>query len=226
MDNSPDDGEGGSGELLPNKGQEEVDEKTKAGFQRVIATKDRSIKELGKELADAKAKVDAAEKAERERQLAEMSEAEKWKTIAQENAAKAAQSELKAFVTRELTVRKLITHAIAEIVIEAPWSVPAVKKHLSGQPTWEETVEAVKLYLPAYLDSLVVPTGNNGQEPPTPPTEEVLPPMDTERNTPGGSPSRVKRVWTAAEVSALSEDDYMKHQAEITQAIAEGRFVR
>ncbi len=210
-------------------GEEEagLEPKTKAGFQRLIAKKDRQIQELSQQLDEQIKRLAKLERAERERKLAEMSEAEKWKTIAQEKAAQAAKAELRAFASNEIAKRGLAKHPIAEIVLESPWAIPAVKKHLSEEPTWEETIEVVKRFLPPYLETLVEPESEEAKgessSPPAPSETSEAVAMETERTSPVATK---KRVWTRAELRELAKDPakYMKYQKEITQAFAEGRI--
>ena len=204
--------------------EKEVDEKTKKGFQRLVSSKDKEIDSLSKQLEDANKKAAQFEKDEREKKLSELSETDKWKTLAEENAAKAAKAELSVFVSQQLSEKNLTKNPIAEILLESPWSVPAIKKHLSPEPTWEETIEMVRTYLPAYLDTLVVPletvSENEKETTETSQEEETEPSMETERNAPIVTK---KRIWTRKEIKELSSEAYLKYQQEITQALAEGR---
>jgi hypothetical protein len=206
--------------------EESVDEKTKKGFQRLVARKDDELKTLSEQLVEANKKAAQFEKEQRDKKLSELSETDKWKALAEENAAKAAKAEISVFVNQQLSERNLMKNPIAEILLETPWSVPAIRKHLSPEPTWEETIEAVRTFLPSYLDTLVVPleTVSVSEKETIEPSqeEEAEPSMGTERNAPVVTK---KRIWTRKEISELSRNPevYLKYQREITQALAEGR---
>ena len=207
--------------------EEEIDEKTKKGFQRLVARKDKENQTLSEQVMEANKKLAQFEKEQREKKLSELSETDKWKALAEENAAKAAKAELSVFVNQQLSEKNLLKNPIAEILLDSPWSVPAVKKHLSPEPTWEETIEMVKTYLPAYLDTLVVPleTVSESETEETEPSEEenAEPSMGTERNAPVVTK---KRIWTRAQIAELAKNPelYQKYQSDITQALAEGRI--
>ena len=222
------DGQDGSEGLSPNEGgEDELDEKTKVGFQRLVARKDEELRKLQGQVEKTNQELAKREKLERDAKLNEMSEAEKWKTLARENAEKAAKAELKAFVTAELTKRNLSGHVIAEIALDSPWSIPAVKRNLASEPTWDDTVEAVKAHLPSYLDSLVV-SGVKEPETQVASTSELkpdeIPEMESERSAPAKTK---KRIWTRSEIRELGKDSvqYQKYQDEISLALSEGRVI-
>lgn len=214
---------------LSTKEDNEVDEKTKQGFQRLIAKKDQDLSKAQLAIEEANQKLAAFEAAEKERKLSEMTEAERLKTERDEYATKFAKAELKSFVVAEMTKRNLMNFPLAEEIIETPWMLRAVRSHLSVQPDWEETIEAVKQYLPAYLDTLVVPEEKvtpskeeNSSEPSdTPPT-----PMPSERGEPAVTPGN-KRNWTKAEIASIQKDPvkWMKYRGDITLAYTEGRVI-
>ena len=213
---------------LSTEGEGELDEKTKVGFQQLVAKKDQKIQESQRQLDEANRKLSAFEAAKREKELADMSEAERLKTELDEERQKRVRLELNSFVTAELTKRNLMSNPLAGDIIESPWMLRAVKSHLSGQPTWDETIEAVKEFLPAYLDTLVVPVGN------ATPNGELLPadgeptpdPMPSERGEPTTTPGN-KRIWTQREIAEVQKDSqkWLKYRADITLAYTEGRVI-
>lgn len=222
--------ENDSGDKGPSiEGEGELDIKTKTGFQQLVAKKDNAIKESERQLAEANQKLQAFEAAKHEEELAKMTEAEKLKAERDDYATKFAKSELKSFVTTELTKRNLMSNLLAEDIIESPWMLRAVKSHLSAQPTWEDTIEAVKEFLPAYLDTLIVPAGKeetpNGE--PLPNADDGDPtPMPTERGEAPITPGN-KRVWTKQEIAEVQKDTakWLKYRADITLAYTENRVI-
>lgn len=119
---------------------------------------------------------------------------------------------------------------LAEVIIESPWALPVVKSQLSDNPSWDETIDAVKAYLPSYLDTLIVPEGNkstpNGEQPSD--DDGKLPPqVPTERGEPSNIQLDDKRVWTKQEIALLQKDTakWMKYREAITKAYTEGRVV-
>lgn len=124
-------------------------DKKKAGDENFQAAIQRA-REAEK---DALARARKAEKEVRERKLSKLSETDKWKAIAEENAERAGKAELKVIVDRELT-RAGLKGKIADLIREAPWAIPQVAQALGDKPTWEDTINAISKHLPAYLESL------------------------------------------------------------------------
>lgn len=215
--------------LSPNNEGEVVDEKTKQGFQRLIAKKDQEISSASARLAAAEKERDALRKAEQDRKLSELSEVERLRAEKDEYATKFAKSELKLFVTAELEKRGLMKNPLAEDIIESPWLLKAVRSHLPDQPDWDQTIAAVKEYLPTYLDTLVVP---DNAVPTTPvpsdatPSDTTPPTVPTGRTTPPATPTS-KRIWTKTEIDKVRSDtdQWLKYRGEITEAYNEGRVV-
>lgn len=203
---------------------EELDEKTKKGFQKLIAKRDQELKEAREVAEQARVRAEALEKEKKQRELEELDETERLKVERDEALAKAAQYELKTFVTAELTSRDLMKLPLAEDIIESPWLVKAVKSHLPINATWEQTIDAVHAYLPPYLDTLVVPVESAASNPPALPQEEDTPSGETERNAPSAVTS--KRVWKTSEIAKLSNDEYSKLKPSIDAAYLAGRVVQ
>lgn len=222
-DNSAEDGNQDS-EGLSTKETEGLSEKEKKGFQRLVAQKDQKLKELQDQLKDYNKKLGEIQQQERQKKLSEMDEVTKWKTLAEENAEKAAKMQLKSFVSTHLAKKNLADNPIADLILETPWAIPTVKRRLSSQPTWDETIEAVESELPAYLESLAKPdTTKEMTEAET--QEEELEGMEPERS----ATKSQKRVWTRSQVkeyleSAKDRQDFAKRQATIQQALTENRI--
>jgi cell division septum initiation protein DivIVA len=229
--NPEEDGNQDSEGLSTKKSEKEaLDPKEKAGFQRLVAKKDEEIKSYRERLDDMSEKLSRLQQAEREKRLEGLTEAERWKAEAQDNARRAAEAELRSLVTAQASIKGVMNHPVVQILLETPWAIPAVKKRLTADSTWEETIELVKTHLPSYLDSLVEPETETPQTKKIenlPPREEEVPEgMETERS---GSARTEKRTWTRAEVKKYLEDaendpvKFQKRNEEITRAINEGR---
>jgi len=219
---------GGSDKGLSTEIEGQLDEKTKAGFQRLIAKKDAKISELNGLLTTANERLSAYERAENDRKFAEMSETEKLQTQLEEERTKRVRLELNSFVKTELTNRNLMNNPLAEDIIETPWLLKAVRSNLSTNPTWDETIEAVKTYLPGYLDTLVVPAGDVTPIITPPPADNPdNPPMPPERDNPTLTPNSPTKIWTKAEIDRIksNNEEWMKHRDEITLAYNEGRVI-
>lgn len=219
-DNSAEDGNQDS-EGLSTKETEGLSEKEKKGFQRLVAQKDQKLQELQDQLKDYNSKLSEFQQRERQKKLSEMDEVTKWKTLAEENAEKAAKMELKSFVSTEIAKKKLADNPIADLILETPWAVPTIKRRLPSQPTWDETIQAVKTELPAYLESLAKPDTTKDM------TEAEEEPEGMEPERSASDPQ--KRVWTRSQVkeyleSAENRKDFAKRQSVIQQALTENRI--
>ena len=204
----------------------ELDEKTKQGFQRLVAKKDSELLAERKQREEAQRKLEAFEKEKKERELADLSEVERLRVERDEALSKMAQTELKSFVTAELTNRNLMSNPLAQDIIEAPWLLRVVRSQLPSGATWEQTIDTVHAFLPSYLDTLVVPAKEVVPETTPPADETPSVPMDTERNAPAPIVNS-KRIWTRKEVAMITSDPekYQKFKPELDKALAEGRIV-
>lgn len=203
-------------------------EKEKKGFQRLIAKKDEKLQDLESRLSEYNSKLSEYERKQREKKLSEMDEVERWKTVAQENAEKAAKMELKSFVSTQLAKANLADHPVSEIIAETPWAIPTVKRRLPSNPTWDETIDAVKSQLPSYLESLGTPDNKATKTEAN--TESEPEGMETER-TQTQTPSTSKsKVWTRAEVGEYlksaenNPEEYRKRHAVIQKALEDNRI--
>jgi len=211
--------------------KEELTPKEKAGFQRLVAKKDMEIKTYQERLDELSEKLSRLQQLEREKKLEGLTEAEKWKIEAQENARRAAEAELRSLIIAQASTKGLMTHPVVQILLETPWAIPAVKKRLTADSTWDETIELVKTHLPSYLDSLVEPEKEISQPEasnPPPQKEEMPEGMETERS---GSAKTEKRTWTREEIKKYLEEaendpvKFSKRSEEVTRAFNEGRVL-
>lgn len=217
--------------------EEELDFKTKAGFQTALQKSREAEKASSKELRE---KVKEATKLRQQlkaKDLKDLSAADRLEKEASELAEENARLKLQNFVAKEVQKRELdLNDPLVEIVMDTPWSIPPVRRILGDSPTWEEVIESVEDKLPSYLDSLVARRKEMGKVQETTPSTEpaseedettpVVPPSttptSTERTVPAANP---KRVWTRTEILALSDENYLKHSKEIKQALADGRII-
>jgi len=207
--------------LSAKEDQEGVSPKEKKGFQRLVAKKDREILKLQERVGAFNTKLSDFEQKDRQRKLGEMDELTKWKTLANENAEKAAKAGLKNFVSTELAKRGLLNHPVADLIMDTPWAVPAIKSKLSTEPTWDETIQAVESNLGPYLESLEQPKTKKVKTD----AETDLEGMEEDKST----SKPIKRIWTRAEVkdyleSSDGREDFRKRQLKINKALTEGRI--
>ena len=207
--------------------EEELDLKTKAGFQKALQEAREEKKKFLEDQAKKIKEIAELRKLVKESEMADMDESEKLTLQLNEKIAENAKLQLKVFVNEEIAKRKLDRNdPLLEIVVNTPWAIPEIQRMLGDSPTWEDIVREVEEKLPSYLDALVSKRGEQTETTPTEPaeeeTEEAIPPsVDRERP----AVTSPKRTWTRAEIAALSLPDYQKHKAEISKALAEGRVV-
>lgn len=174
-------------------------------WQHALQKKQELIQAKEKELEEIRALLKEKEAAEKQKRLAEMSEAERYREVAEEEARRRGELELK-FVVAEALVGKKLPSAIEELIRETPWAIPAVKRELGEDFTWDEAVEAVREHLPAYIESLVVSDSN-------PTLEEQPRKVDSERSI-GDAGFTTGHIYTQAEVAEISKDpkEWEKHR--------------
>lgn len=223
--------QGSEGLSTDSEKAEGLTPKEKKGFQRLVAKKDDQIQDLESKLDKYNRQLAEYREKERNKKLENMSEAEKWKTKAKEYAQEAAQTRLNSLVTREAAKRDISDHPVVDILLETPWAFPAVRKRLTEDSNWDETIELVQTHLPSYLDTLVEPENTTPQAEVETPEQGSQPEpsaegMETERS----GPAEVnKRSWTGEEIKSYLEDaqddpeEYKKRQIEVTKAANEGR---
>lgn len=219
---------GGADPMQPNLStEEELDPKTKEGFQRLVAKREQEAKAERERAAQVEAELEQLRRERKQQKLQELDETERLKVERDELAAENAKLRMSNYATRELQKRGIKpTDPIYDIVIDSPWSIPFIRRSLGDSPTWAEVVRVVEDKLPAYLDTLVSHRGETIEDDPssTPPSN---PPASSERKSdperPANSPQ--KRVWSRREIAKMDDATYLKHQKEIKLAQSEGRIV-
>jgi len=229
---SGDENQNPSAGLEPENSEEaELSPKSREGFQRLLAERDKKAKAEAEARLKAESEAGELRKKLKDRELADLSEVDRATKQAQEAIEENARLKLQIFVREEVAKRELdVNNPLVEILLDTPWVAPDIKRILGDSPTWEEVISVVKEKLPAYLDSLVArlktevstPTiseelPDNGEE------EEVLPPpTSTERTI---STPTTKRYWTRSEIASMDDAEYLKHAKDIRKALAEGRIL-
>lgn len=163
-----------------------------------------------------RAKLREIEAKEKQSKMADMSETERYKTLAQEESQKRGKLELRVTV-QEAIAGKSLPKGVQDILVRSPWAIPAVQDELGDEFTWDEAIASVKRHLPDYVNSLVV-------KPETTPLEEAEPSsrrIDSERSVDAGVVR--KHIYTRAEVAALSKDptEWAKHEAAVLKQMSE-----
>lgn len=159
--------------------------------------------------AEARKKVKEYENREKERKLEGMSEAEKYKALAEEEAQKRTKLELQIFVNQTIAGRD-VPAPIVELLTETPWVIPPVYKELGDEFAWDDAIDAVKRYLPDYIDSLLV----KGEVAPS--EKEPIKRVDSERSYDVSAVS-MGHVYTREEIARISADpkEWEKHREKI-----------
>jgi hypothetical protein len=204
----------------------ELDPKTKEGFQRLVAQRELAAKAEKERAEKAEAELAEYRKAQKAQKLQELDESERLKIERDEALAENAKLRISNFASRELNKRKIDpTDPIYDIVVEAPWALPVIKRSLGDSPSWAEVIQVIEDKLPAYLDTLASRQGETINDAPNPvaPSEPPANPSGADPERPSNPPS--KRVWSRKEIGKMSDADYLKHQVEIKKAQAEGRIV-
>lgn len=218
--------------------EEELDFKTKAGFQKALQKSKEAEKAQDKELRAKNKEAIRLRQQLKDKELKDLSAAERLEKEAADLAEENARLKLQNFVAKEVQKRELdLNDPLVEIVMDTPWTIPPVRRILGDSPTWEEVITSVEDKLPSYLDSLVARRKEMGKVQETEPSEEPASeedeetasatpssdtPTSTERTVPVANP---KRVWTRTEILALSDENYIKRAPEIKQALADGRII-
>lgn len=213
-------------EGLSPKVEEELDEKTKQGFQRLVAKKDKELEDLRKLSEENAQKLAELERVRKEKELSELSENDRLRVERDEALSKMAQTELKSFITTSLTERNLMGNPLAQDIIKRPWLLEAIASQLPAGATWEQTIDTVKEFLPAFLDTLVPAKEVVPETTPSAEEEAPVTPMSPERNAPS-EVTNPKRVWTRKEIAEITSDPdrWIKMKPVIDKALVEGRVV-
>jgi hypothetical protein len=210
---------------------DELNEKSKAGFQKALQEAREKEKRLAKEVSQMRSKL-------KEKELAELGETERLEKEAQQLAEENARLKLQQFISKEVQARDLdVNDPLVEILMDTPWQIPPVRRVLGDSPTWDEVIEAVENKLPSYLDDLVARRNGTGnasasdansepdeseEEQEDDESSEV--PTSTERTVVQNSAEN-KRTWTRSEIAALSDEDYVKNLPSIRKAQRENRIL-
>lgn len=176
--------------------------------------KSREREKLAQERADA-AERELKEKRdlEKQRELANLSEAERLKAELAESEEKRVRLELRGFIREQIAGRD-IPNAVIELITETPWAIPAVKRELGAEFTWDEVADSVKRHFPSYIESLVV----KSEQPSGEPNRRV----DTERGVPETQPVSSDHIYSREEVSRIASDpkEWEKHKDAIDRQMA------
>ena len=183
-------------------------------FQHALQLSREREKALKTELNDYRSKLDKAAAEEKSRKLAEMSETERYRSIAEEESQKRSKLELRQFVM-EATADMKVSRAIKELLLRAPWSIPAVEEELGTEYSWDQVIVAVKRHLPTYLESITAEDTNLST-----PSEETIKKVDTERSA--GATVVKEHFYTKEEIDSLSKNpvEYEKHRDKILRQIS------
>jgi len=104
-------------------------------------------KKLQEDAETVKKQLKAFQDAKKEQEMADMSETEKLKAVADEEIAKRGKLELK-LVIREIIGNKTIPTPIRELLERTPWAIPAVQDELGDTFSWDEAIAAVEKFKP------------------------------------------------------------------------------
>jgi hypothetical protein len=205
----------------------DLDEKTKAGFQKALQQKAEALKSEQGRRAKIEEELETLRKERKEAKLAELDETERLKIQLNEQVEDNAKLRMTNFASIEIGKRKLsMDDPLCRIAIKRPWALDtiadAIERNFGDSPTWADVIKVVEDKLPSYLDELVSLRGEPKVETEPQPSEEPFsPPVDVER-TPSSSS---KRTWSRKEIASLSDSDYAKYRGEILLAEKEGRIV-
>jgi len=178
--------------------------------------KEEEMATLRKELK----KIQDTQKAQK---LSELGEAERYKTIAEEESAKRGKLEMRVTV-QEALAGKNIPQAIRELILETPWAIPPVAKELDDDFTWDEAIDAVQRHLPEYVDSLVAETSSKKEPSGDNSSESAIDPERSIENT-----VVKEHVYTRQEIERLQADpkEWEKHRESILKQLqSQGGTIR
>lgn len=213
--------ESSNGSADPAGTQSQDDTSTDKNWQKALQDKVELIKQKESEADGLRAKLKAIEDERKRQQLEEMSEADRYKSIADEEIQKRGKLEMKLLVQRALE-GKNIPSAIRDLISETPWVIPPVKKELGGDFTWDQAIESVGRHLPDYVNSLVVDS-NTSKDPEIIVEKEKI--IDSERST-GNAIGGGVHIYTLDEIKKLSENpaEYEKHRDKILSQLSKGQL--
>jgi hypothetical protein len=209
-EDSKQESQGESTELTEDEGLPEGSK----NWQHAIQLAREREKAMKAELETFRAKLEEKQAEDKTKKLAEMSETERYKSIAEEEAQKRGKLEMRQLIL-EATADKKIPKPLKDLLLRAPWSIPAVEEELGTEYTWDQAIAAVKRHLPTYLESITAE-----EETPSTPSEETVKRVDTERST--GATVVKEHFYTKDEIDAISRDpkEYEKHRDKILRQLA------
>jgi hypothetical protein len=205
----------------------DLDEKTKAGFQKALQQKAEALKFEQERRSKIEEELEALRKERKEAKLAELDETERLKVQLNEQVETNAKLNMASFASTEIAKRKLsMDDPICRIAVKRPWALDtiadAIERNFGDSPTWADVIKVVEEKLPSYLDELVSLRGEPKVETENQPAgNQFTSPVDVER-MPNNSP---KRTWSRQEIVNLSDTDYQKYRTDILFAEKEGRII-
>lgn len=166
------------------------------------------------EMEALRAKLDERSAEEKRQKLADMSETERFRSIAEEESQKRGKLEMRQFILEGLADKK-VSKALKDLLLESPWSIPAVKEELGSTYTWDEAIASVKRHFPAYIESITASEDSQSTS-----SEGSSRKVDTERS---GTSSVVREhLYTQDEIDKISKDpvEYEKHRDKILRQLS------
>ena len=164
--------------------------------------------------------LDGIKKAQKNKQLEEMTDADRYKSIAEEATEKLAKAELKATVNEVLGKYDLPSPLIS-LLKESPWAIPEIAKHLGDNPSWDDVVKAVGKHLPSYVETLASSLETRSGK------KAISSRDDTNDNGPANIDAERPQVvikshrYTREEIAEIAKDPalYEKHRAKIMDQV-------
>lgn len=169
---------------------------------------------LRRDAEEAREQAKRLQEEKKQADLAKLSETDRYKAMATEEAEKRAQLELKLTVSEQLAGKNL-PKPIVDLLTKSPWVIPAVQDELGSEYTWDEVIDSVKRHLPRYVESLVVET-----KPSEEPQNESSKKVDSERSV-GDYSYTPAHVYTLEEVNRIKNDpaEWEKHRVKILKQL-------
>lgn len=183
-------------------------ESTTDNWQAALQKAREREKAVKEELEETRKKLQAKEDDEKKKKLADLSEVDRYKAEAQEEAMKRGKLELTLVVSEALQGRN-VPKPMADLLKKNPWAIPQVSEELGDEFTWDEAVASVKRHLPSYVDSLAVESSSTT-------TSDEPKKVDSERSVDSGAIVR-DHTYTQTEVAEIAKDPklYEKHREAI-----------
>ena len=203
----------------------ELDAKSKGEFINALGEKNKKLKAKDEELSELQKQLAEYQKKERDRRIADMSEAEKLSFENEELRKQLYQDKVTSFARTQIKQYGLDSNPLADVVASAPWLVPGIREYLTPDASWEEVQRIVEERLPAYLETLTKQADGaetkESTEKTTKPKDGDAKPTDAERP----AQATTKRIWKKSEIAKMPMAEYEKHRDEIHKAMFEDRVV-